>query len=86
MGCMQRVHGRLGPRRLTSARAGLSAAMPANLYAHAGALGLLEAAQQQQGSAAGAGAVALGPNACWTCKVDRPLRSKHCQVMTVSWH
>ena len=21
-----------------------------------------------------------GPNSCWTCGVDRPLRSKHCQV------
>ena len=23
---------------------------------------------------------ARGPNSCWTCGVDRPLRSKHCQV------
>ena len=25
-------------------------------------------------------ASAKGPNSCWTCGVDRPLRSKHCQV------
>ena len=25
-------------------------------------------------------AAARGPNSCWTCGVDRPLRSKHCQV------
>mmetsp|Transcript_23010 Transcript_23010/g.50507 ORF Transcript_23010/g.50507 Transcript_23010/m.50507 type:complete len:815 (+) Transcript_23010:66-2510(+) len=24
--------------------------------------------------------LAQGPNSCWTCAVDRPLRSKHCQV------
>ncbi len=37
--------------------------------------------EREEGDAATPEAMqARGPNACWTCAVERPLRSKHCQV------
>lgn len=36
--------------------------------------------EEKRALLATAGTPERGPNSCWTCGVDRPLRSKHCQV------
>lgn len=48
--------------------------------ASAGAPASLNQQLLGRGAAAADVAPQLGPSACWTCKVDRPLRSKHCQI------
>ena len=68
-------------RRCMSRRPGLNPARPNFCRYPDGYFPLhAEAAASDPEKVALVQAAARGPNSCWTCGVDRPLRSKHCQV------